>query len=362
MAEMDMGITKQPQQKKKKKKKKKQSIFMSIVTGLIPWKGDTAAEVLRKIVFMGSLVVLVCATLYIAKDMLKATEGGELEVAEQYVIDLKNQIPTESEIEQLPEGAIMDEYAQLYAQNNDFIGWINIPLTNVDYPVMQSEDNEYYLHHDFEHNYREAGTVFADYQGQITSTEMPNNTILYGHNMLYKYQFQALTSYRNNIDFLKKAPVINFNTLYKENKYKIFSIFITNTNEEHGDVFRYNTYVHFKDKANFYEFVAECMDRSYYQTGVDVEYGDEFLTLSTCDFSTGFQDMRLVVVARKVRENESPEVDTEKIIKKSSRKMFDQYYSLYGNTWKGRDWDTSLVRGIDEYFAEIGDDGTVTAE
>ena len=97
------------------------------------------------------------------------------------------------------------------------------------------------------------------------------------------------------------------------------------------------------------------MDRSIYETGVDIEYGDELITLSTCDASTGFsEDMRLIVVGRKVRENESPEVDTSKIYRKSSVKYFEAYYAAYGNKWKGRTWDVSLVKGMEEYIRENG--------
>ena len=156
------------------------------------------------------------------------------------------------------------------------------------------------------------------------------------------------------IDFLKETPVIDFNTLYQDNRYKIISVFIINTNEEHGEVFDYTKYVYFKNSDEFYKYILEVMDRSKYNTGVDVEYGDELLTLSTCDGSTGFEDLRLVIVARKVRENESPEVDTSKITWKNSVKYFDAYNNAFGDKWKGRTWDTSLVPGIDEYIKKNG--------
>ena len=197
------------------------------------------------------------------------------------------------------------------------------------------------------------GTV-TDYEGKFGPNQMPNNTILYGHNMLYKYKFSALNNYNNNIDFLRETPVVDFNTLYQDNKYKIFSVFITNTDEEHGDVFDYTKYVYFKNSDEFYEYIKEVMDRSKYNTGVDVEYGDELLTLSTCDGSTGFENMRLVIVARKVRENESPDVDTSKITRKDSIKYFKAYTDVYGDKWKGRTWDISLVKGMKEYLEDNG--------
>ena len=348
---MDMGLA--PKKKKHgKKKKTQQNLFMSSVTGLIPWKGDSTTEIFRKIVFLVALIVLVAAVVIIAGNMLRyeeldanagVDENGNQTATNAYIVELKNQTPTQQQIEQLPAGSINEEYASLYAANNDFIGWVNIPATNVDYPVMQSDDNDYYLHRDFDGNYDFAGTIFTDYEGKFGPDEMPNNTILYGHNMLYKYQFAALSNYSRDIEFLKTSPVIEFDTLYQKNKYKIFAVFKINTAAEHGELFAYNEYVYFKNQSEFYNYIMEVMDRSLYETGVDIEYGDELLTLSTCDASTGLDDLRLVVVARRVRENESPEVDTSLIKRKKSVKYFDAYYDVYGNTWYGRTWDVSLV-------------------
>ena len=100
--------------------------------------------------------------------------------------------------------------------------------------------------------------------------------------------------------------------------------------------------------------MAECLDRSYYYTGVDLEYGDELLTLSTCDFSM-FSDMRLVVVARKVRDDESNTLDTDAFIDNSGfdengnvkRKMFDAYYKSNYNQWAGRQWDTAWIKDFE---------------
>lgn len=362
MAEMDMGLAPKNNKKKSKKRRKKQSFWESIVTGLLPCRDDSTTEIMRKIVFLAALVILVAAVVMIAVHIMRyqalergaaVDSDGQITATKAYIIDLKNQSPTQQQIEQLPQGTVNEKYASLYNANNDFIGWLNIPGTNVDYPVMQAGDNDYYLHRDFDRNYEFAGTLFADYEGKITADEMPHNTIIYGHNMLYKYQFSALSEYRKSLDFLKFSPVIDFDTLYQNNKYKIISVFLTNIKKEHGEVFEYTKKIYFKSRAEFFDFVLECEDRSIYETGVDVEYGDEFLTLSTCDASTTL-DLRLVVVARKVRENESPEVDTSKFSRKSSIKYFDAYYDIYGRFWFGRTWDISVVKGMDEYIKENG--------
>lgn len=363
MAEMDMGLAPRGNGNgKKKKKRKKQSIWNSIVSGLIPCKGDSTNEIVRKIVFLVALTVLVVAVVLIAAHYLQYAvlnsrmdnkNGGEFNATDKFIVDLKNKTPTQEQIQQLPQGTINSEYASLYAENNDFIGWLSVPGTNINYPVMQTENNDDYLHTNFQKEYAFEGTLFADYRGKIGPNEMPHNTVIYGHNMLYKFQFSSLTNYLRDIDFVRLAPVVDFNTLYQNNKYKIISVFLTNIVEEDGEVFDYTGATYFNNQSEFFDFVLECEDRSYYETGVDVEYGDEFLTMSTCNEDT-YMDLRLVVVARKVRPNENPEVDTERIVRKSSVKYFDGYYAEYGQLWKGRTWDISLVKGMDEYLRENG--------
>lgn len=366
MTEMDMGLSPKGS-KNKKKSSKKQSFWKNLRNTLFPRKGDSVGEIMRKIVFLTALVVLVCAVVILVLWFVKnygghdnhVDENGSRTATPAHLVELKNRTPTMQEIEQLPTGAINEKYAALYAQNNDFIGWLNIPGTNVDYPVMQTDDNDYYLHRNFDRQEVFEGTLFADYRGKITPEGMPQNTVIYGHNMLLKYQFSALQNYKKDIEFLKMSPVIEFNTLYGNAKYKIISVFLVNWLPKDGEVFRYNSTNYFNNQSEFFNFVVECMDRSLYETGVDIEYGDEFLTLSTCDKST-YMDLRLVVVARKVRENENPNVDTSKIVKKDSVKYFDGYYEIYSGFggkdyfWHGRTWDTSVVKGLDSYLKENG--------
>ena len=362
MEEMDMGLF--PNKKKHNKNNKKQSFWKRLKIALIPSKNDSLAENVRKIVFLAAVIVLTAAVIFIVKWLADNYGGhsdyvdkdGNVTATPSHFVELKNRIPTTQEIEQLPTGTINEEYAALYAKNNDFIGWLNIPGTNIDYPVVQTTDNDFYLHRNFDKQEIFEGTLFADYRGPVTSEGNPHNTVIYGHNMLLKYQFSALTNYKTNIDFMKMSPVIDFNTLYNNAQYKIISVFLVNWLPQDGEVFKYNSTTYFSNQAEFFDFVLECMDRSLYETGVDVEYGDEFLTLSTCDKST-YMDLRLVVVARKVRPNENPKVDTSKIVRKDSVKYFDGYYDIYGGKqylWHGRTWDTSLVKGLDAYIKENG--------
>ncbi|MBQ7835310.1 MAG: class B sortase [Ruminiclostridium sp.] len=349
-------------------KKKKMNGFERIISEIIPWKGDSTGEVVRKIIFLVAIAALVYAGFAIL-DFYVWRDNRNTEDA-QYWADVKqenasNDVITlilddkdkngDSSDEESEEVEVLAEYVPLYEKNNDFVGWIQM-YPYIQYPVVQSTDNEYYLKHNFEGGYNENGTIFADYQGVISATEMPHNTLLYGHNLITNNFFQPLSNFRKqDIKFLQDNYLLEFDTLYERNQYKIFSIFLTNTKTEHGEVFDYWNKVYFTSKSDFNSFVAECLDRSYYYTGVDLEYGDELLTLSTCDFSM-FSDMRLVVVARKVRENEAVSMDTSKFIDNTGfdengnvkRKMFDAYYTTYGCEWAGRSWDTSWIKDFEE--------------
>jgi len=361
---------------KKRKTKKKESFAVSLFTGLFPWFGDKPSDVVRKLVFLASIAALAVSLIVIInfyygeKDpgVNPSTYGDK--IGESYAkitvpINPKKEGASQNgEIVASQENAeIIEKYYEFYERNNSFVGFISLdPYLN--YPVAQAENNQYYLKHNYDNQITENGTIFADFECEFTPATRPNNTIIYGHNLLTHNGFQPLCEYRKSFKFLKDNPIIKFDTLYEAGTYKIFSVFLTNTTPNYGEVFDYWNYVKLDTSAKFYDFVAECLDRSYYHTGVDLEYGDELLTLSTCDFS-GLKDLRLVVVARRVREDEDPGVDPETFTDNSGknadglylRKMFKGYYDYFnsGRGWAGRNWDTSLVKGLDEYLKSKGE-------
>jgi hypothetical protein len=126
----------------------------------------------------------------------------------------------------------------------------------------------------------------------------------------------------------------------------------------YGKYFDYWRRVYFPTKDDFYEYVVESLDRSHYHTGVDLQYGDELLTLSTCDFSM-LSDIRLVIVARRVRPGEEIDIDPETFINNRENdgrtpdgfmkyKMFDAFYRMSNRNkgWARRQWDISWVEGL----------------
>ncbi len=260
---------------------------------------------------------------------------------------------------------VLDEYKETVEKNSDLIGWIRVPGTPIDYAVAQFLDNSFYLSHGYDKEELRNGIPFIDWQCQFTTRTRPANIIIYGHNMMEGPSFAKVTTYcpwyQKNINkagngySLKQYtenPVIYFNTVWdKTGSYKVFAGMFTNTQEEHGEVFYYYRQRTIANEGEFYDYIGKIMDRSQFYTDVDLEYGDELLTLSTCYYPFGQNvDTRFVLFARRVREGESEEVDISKAYINKDPLYFDYWYKVYGGSWGGRTWDTSKVKGFDEYY------------
>jgi sortase B len=240
----------------------------------------------------------------------------------------------------------------LYKENNDTVGYIRIGDTKVDYPVMHTDNNGYYLKFDFYGNSSKGGAIYADCNNRFKGLDISDNTVLYGHNITTGNYFASLTNYyttanglkSRDASYYKKYPIINFDTLYEKAEWKVFACALFNAEARHGELFPYWTTHDFDDADHFNEFVLGVMDRSVIFTDVDLEYGDKLLTLSTCYYPMGNPnhggvDCRVVVFARKVREGESSHVDIEKAESNPYVWRFDKEREMYGNTWIGRVWD-----------------------
>ena len=183
------------------------------------------------------------------------------------------------------------KYKELFEQNDDFIGWIAIDGTNVNYPVMQTPDNpDYYLKHSFEKAYSDYGVPYID---EACATGISNNLVIYGHHMKNGTMFSDLCNY-TDADFCKEHPIINFDTLSGFGEYQVVAVFKFDTNHED---FRYNEYTQMNEEQ-FKEFMSQVHARQCYDTGIDAEYGDQLITLSTCEYT--YNNGRFVVVAKKV--------------------------------------------------------------
>lgn len=215
------------------------------------------------------------------------------------------------------------KYAKLYGENQDFVGYLSADGVNLNLPVVQTDNDEVYLNKNFYGAKTKYGCPFVTHLNNVVNLDL--NTVIFGHHMNNGTIFGALDKYKS-ISGFKAAPVITFNTLYKDYKWKVIAAFITNDNikDDNGYVFQYY-FTSLSSQQNFSAYLNELAQRSLYDTGVDVLPTDKLLTLSTC--SHEFEDARFVVVARLVREGESATVDTSKATVNSNPRYPQAYYN-----------------------------------
>lgn len=188
---------------------------------------------------------------------------------------------------------ILQQYADLYEENKDLVGWLSIEGMKIDYPVMQNEDDGYYLHHDFYGNDSKYGCLYVRKRADLASG---TNFIIYGHNMKDGSMFGDLDLYLKE-SFYKEHPTVSFDTLYEERTYEIVAVFRSQVYNADDDVFKYYQFYEADTQEEFEDFYGNIKALSLYDTGVEAKFGDTFLTLSTCAYHV--QDGRLVVVAKR---------------------------------------------------------------
>ncbi|MGN1043584.1 MAG: class B sortase [Acutalibacteraceae bacterium] len=257
-------------------------------------------DIIRKIIRGLAFIVLMVSLWIIVKivfiDYYK--ESKLAEEAQQIYYDDHND----------EEQSQQERFADLIKINPDIKAWINISNTRINYPVVQAPENDrnYYLTHNYKKEYSQYGSIFID--SVCSAGTDSKNIILHGHHMRNGEMFANILKF-SDVEFCKENPIINFDTLNETRKYKVISIFKTNTLPEQGEIFNYQ--ISSFGKGKFMEFVEDVKKRSLVYFPVDVNESDQLLTLSTCSYE--FKDFRTVVVARKVRKEESDYVDVSLI-------------------------------------------------
>lgn len=190
---------------------------------------------------------------------------------------------------------VLDEYKNLYNSNKRLIGWLKIDDTKIDYPVMQTTNNEYFLNHNFNQQSDRNGALFLDKDCDVL--EPSTNLIIYGHHMKSGNMFGTLDKYSSE-EFYKEHPVIQFDSIYEKGTYEVMYVFRSKIYSEEDVVFKYYQFIDAGSEQEFNSNMQEMAPMSLYDTGVTASYGDRLLTLSTCDYYV--DDGRFVVVAKRV--------------------------------------------------------------
>ena len=270
---------------------------------IVPVKGDSKGEMIRKILSLVAFVVIIVCIVqlltYYINSMLNEDKNKKLADA------FHSKAPTSSvspvDTGKYPAGMLSSFYS-IYDINSDVKGWLKIPNMNIDLGVFQTSNNDYYLTNGYDKKQNSEGALFLDFRDKVNP--MSKNLIIYGHNMKNGDMFHDLRYYEEE-DTYSKSSLISFNTIYGQYNWKVFAAFKANTDSSQGYVFDYLK-TDFNSDSDFMSFINEVQARSLFKTSVDVQPSDNILTLSTCAYD--FDNERLVVMARMVRPGESSDV------------------------------------------------------
>ena len=292
-----------------KSPQKKKSFWKSV----FPQKGDRTSVVVSKIlVIVFTLVFLVSAGMLVNETLIKSMGNqNKTETLKKLLFSDSNSqaVPTK------PYGPDAYDEVDLRSKNWDEIqkinpdikGWIRVKNTEIDYPVLHSEEmvdgDFYYLYRNYDREYTKYGSIFIDPRtaDNLNSRAM----LLHGHHMLDGSMFASLEkygTYSGSLDAYKESPIITIETPQNVTKWQIFAVVKTTVNLNDSNYFDYAD-TRFADDGEFMEYVYKAKIRSLFNIPVPINENDNLLMLSTCSYE--YDNFRTVVFARELREGES---------------------------------------------------------
>jgi sortase B len=179
-------------------------------------------------------------------------------------------------------------FKSLQERNPDTVGWIEIPGTEINYPIVKGDDNDFYLHRDFQSEKSKSGTIFMDYRNDGDFTN--RHSILYGHNMRNGSMFAGLMAYKDSAFFAQNDKIF-IDMPEGRTIWQIFAAYVTTTDF-------YYIITDFPDDPSFSSFLQTIESKSSFQSTVSPVASDHLLTLSTCTYE--YDDARFVVHAIRV--------------------------------------------------------------
>lgn len=190
----------------------------------------------------------------------------------------------------------MLQVEELKKQNEDIVGWLEIENTDINFPVVQGEDNTFYMKHNYLKKYSKNGAILLD--KDYVWDPPSSNLLIYGHNNKNGTMFQSLLKYKDK-KYYNLHPEIKFTTNDSDSTYEIFAVFESRVYyKSEKNVFRYYYFVNAKNEKEYNEYVKNAKKASFYDTGKTAKYGDQLMTLSTCSYHT--KNGRFAVVAKKI--------------------------------------------------------------
>lgn len=259
---------------------------------------------------------------YQALSTRAAAQSGE-QLAQIYQTG-QNRDATQASADDAPYG----KFQALAQINPDIIGWLQIPGTKTNNPVVRYRADDFYLDHDFYQERDRYGTLYLEENNTISDLESSENLSIYGHYMKNGTMLGELFHYRD-LAFYKKHPTFTFDSIYKDAQWVVFAVFIVDATvtPDSDEYFEWRE-SDFPTEEAFIQYLQECKERSLLRTPVGVAWGEKLLTLTTC--SSDYEAARLVVAARMVREGETVSVKEATV---NPQPRYPQtWYDLYGGS------------------------------
>lgn len=238
---------------------------------------------------------------------------------EIYVLENVQEIANEHESECEEEKQILPEYEAIYEENNDLYGWIEIEDSEINYPVMYTPSNpNFYVYRNFDKVQSTKGCIYIEGTCQPDS----ENLLIYGHNMVDLSMFGYLSYYKEK-SFYEDHKYIKFDTIYEKSIYEIIAVsqaFIreedlmepteekknlkTPFKEVSDDEYLFYNHLNINTEKDFKEYVNYMKKHSYYEIDTDVDYGNKLITLCTCTNTKKYQNERLLIIAKKIEQQQ----------------------------------------------------------
>ena len=253
---------------------------------------------IRRIIML--LLLLIClgsaGTAAYTIIQYRASEKLYSETSNQYTVQAAE--TPEASVEEVDENKppITVDFDALRQVNEDVAGWIYCEGTVINYPVVQGEDNDFYLHHDIYGQESRYGAIFADYKADLYGGE--SNIIIYGHHMRNGSMFGSLEEYDSR-SYYEEHPSFFLFLPEEEREYEIIAVLRNDIYSREKEPFQYYDYERIATKEMFDEYCQGIKSYSLYDTGLTAEYGDELVTLCTCSYSG--KDERLLIVGRRLQ-------------------------------------------------------------
>ncbi len=177
----------------------------------------------------------------------------------------------------------IEQLKKVQEQNQEIVAWLNIKGTQINYPVLQADNNEYYLTRNYKKEYNSNGSIFLDCR---YSFERPSdNFLIYGHNNNNGLMFDDLLAYEDK-SYYESHPEINLTTTKEDATYKIIAVFKGQAYQENSENdFLYYNYVDFDNDEEYYNYIENCKKDSLYEIDTKIDHREKLLTLSTCEYS-----------------------------------------------------------------------------